>query len=376
MRFFTKPILSTLLLLFIFAASIDAANKFTLVIDAGHGGHDHGAIGKITNEKTINLDVALKFGKMVEKNYPDVKVVYTRKTDVFIPLKRRADIANSNNADLFVSIHTNAARSTAAYGTETYVLGLHKTQANLDVAMRENSVITLEEDYKEKYNGFDPKSIDSYIMFEFMQDRNLDKSLRFASLVEQKFSGIKRHSRGVRQAGFVVLYQTATPSVLVELGFISNANEERYLKSETGRDQLARSIYHAFEAYKREHDKKSGIVHEQVAVAADVVPAVTSPAAVSVPATDASAEGLVYKLQLFAIKKKLSAGSAEFKGLKNIDFHLEGGLYKYTYGVEATYGAIENLKKSIAGKFPDAYIIVYLDGRKLSPAEARPYLSK
>ena len=296
--------------------SLYANKKFVVVIDPGHGGHDAGAIGKITNEKTINLAVALKLGRMIEKNHSDVKVVYTRKSDVFIPLKRRADIANANHADLFISIHTNAARATSAYGTETFVLGLHKSQANLDVAMRENSVITLEEDYKEKYNGFDPKSIDSYIMFEFLQDRNVDKSLQMASLIEQRFKGIKRHSRGVKQAGFVVLYQTAVPSVLVELGFISNANEERFLVSDSGREQLAASIYRAFAEYKSEHDRKNVVITERVESGS------STPATVEQSSTaELNDNEIVYKIQLFALGKSLSAGHPEFKGLSNVEYY-------------------------------------------------------
>lgn len=249
-----------LFLLYNCSFNLNAQNtKFTLVIDPGHGGHDPGAIGKITREKDINLAVALKFGEMVSSAYNDVRVIYTRNSDRFISLQERADVANSNHADLFISIHTNSAQSQSAFGTESFTLGLAKTKGNLDVAMRENSVILLEDDYKSKYKGFDPTSVDSYIMFEFMQDKYLDRSVSLASDIQSNFRGFSgRSDRGVRQAGFWVLYRSACPSVLVELGFISNPEEERYLASSSGQRSMAESVYRAFAKFKYDHDKRSG----------------------------------------------------------------------------------------------------------------------
>ena len=232
------------------------AKDFVVVIDAGHGGHDPGAIGKISKEKNINLKVALKLGNQIKQNCNDVKVVYTRSKDVFIPLDRRAEIANNAKADLFISIHTNAlANNRTAKGASTWTLGLAKSDANLEVAKRENSVILYEDDYKTRYAGFNPNSAESYIIFEFMQDKYMEQSVHLASLVQKQFRHhCKRIDRGVHQAGFLVLKASAMPSILVELGFISTPEEERYLNTDEGTTTLAKGIYRAFLAYKREHE--------------------------------------------------------------------------------------------------------------------------
>ncbi|MFN4957997.1 MAG: N-acetylmuramoyl-L-alanine amidase [Cyclobacteriaceae bacterium] len=223
-----------------------------VVIDAGHGGKDPGTVGKRGKEKDITLNVALKLGNHIEKNIPGVKVVYTRKTDKFIELYDRATIANEAKADLFISIHVNAIPNKAAHsGTETYVMGLHKTESNLEVAKRENSVIMLDDNYKEKYEGFDPGSAESYILFSLTQNAYLESSLLFADKVENQFkSRVGRRSHGVKQAGFIVLWKTAMPSVLIETGFITNEKEEAFLLSENGQDLLASGIYRAFKEYK------------------------------------------------------------------------------------------------------------------------------
>ena len=229
--------------------------KFTLVIDAGHGGKDPGAIGRFSREKNINLSVAKAFGQLVEKNCPDVEVIYTRKTDVFVPLARRAEIANQSQADLFVSIHTNAMPGRAvARGAETYTLGMARADENLEVAKRENSVILVEEDYKERYEGFDPTSAESYIIFELMQDQYMAQSVDFARLIQKEFRTTGgRADKGVHQAGFLVLRETSMPSVLVELGYISTHDEEAFLNSQNGIRKMSQSIYNAFRAYKRLH---------------------------------------------------------------------------------------------------------------------------
>ena len=226
---------------------------FTLVIDAGHGGKDPGAAGRKSKEKNINLAVALELGRLVAKNCPDVKVVYTRKTDVFVELDERARIANKAKADLFISIHVNStAARVGPQGTETYTLGMHRAADNLEVAKRENSVITLESNYEQRYEGFDPKSSESYIIFELMQDQNMEKSVRLARLIQQQMrSSAKRVDKGVFQAGFLVLRATSMPSALVELGYINNPTEEQYLTSKDGQAALARRIYNAFVQYKK-----------------------------------------------------------------------------------------------------------------------------
>ena len=240
---------------FVSLADVEKRN-FTLVIDAGHGGHDAGAVGAYSKEKDINLKVALAFGRLVENNCPDVKVVYTRKTDVFIPLQRRADIANNNKADLFVSVHTNALPAgRQAYGSETYTLGMARANANLAVAKRENSVITLESDYKSTYQGFDPNKAESYVIFEFMQDKFMKQSVDLATCIQRQYASAGRPNKGVHQAGFLVLRNTSMPSVLTELGFITTPSEEAYLNSQQGVTELSRSIYNGFLAYRRIHQR-------------------------------------------------------------------------------------------------------------------------
>ena len=229
--------------------------KFTLVIDPGHGGHDVGAMGKFSKEKDINLRTALAFGKYVERNCNDVKVIYTRKTDVFVTLHGRAEIANKAKADLFISIHTNSLPGKKiSRGLETYTLGMHRAADNLDVAKRENSVILVEKDYKKHYEGFDPNSSESYIIFEFLQDNNMAKSVELAKLVQSNVcSTANRPNKGVKQAGFLVLRETSMPSCLIELGFISTSDEERFLNNETHVDEMARGIYQAFVKYKNHY---------------------------------------------------------------------------------------------------------------------------
>lgn len=237
------------------------ARSFTVVIDAGHGGKDPGARGARINEKAINLAVALKLGAFIEERSKDVKVVYTRKTDRFVELDERADIANRNKANLFISIHTNAVkRGSSVQGTETYTLGLARTDENLEVAMSENSAILLEDNYKQRYEGFDPNSSESYIIFEFMQNRHVEQSISLASEIQKAFKDVKRVDRGVRQAGFLVLRKTSMPSVLVELGYISNQQEERYLASDEGQRALAGALYQAFVRYKQNYDRRTGTI--------------------------------------------------------------------------------------------------------------------
>ena len=349
-------------MLLIFSTAVLYSQKpFTVVIDAGHGGHDSGAVGKYSKEKNINLAVTKKLGNLINDTYPDVKVVYTRTTDVFLTLQQRADIVNNNKADIFFCIHTNATGGSSANGTETYILGLHKTKSNLEVAMSENSVMTLEDDYQTKYQGFDPNSVDSYIIFEFMQDKYLDQSLKLASLIESQFRNANRYSRGVRQAGFWVLHKSAAPSVLVELGFISNASEEKFLNTEEGKDQLSKAIFNAFEIYKRDYDKKSGkhiIVKDVPIYKAD-----NKKESVDV-------NQVTYKIQLFALEKRINPNSREFKKLSDVNYFREGDFYKYTFGEEGSFEKIEELRRSIADKFPHAYIIAFRGNQKITIGEA------
>ena len=259
-----KPLLLWALLVCYSMAFHAADKRFTLVIDAGHGGHDAGALGSFSKEKNINLNVALAFGQYVERNCPDVSVVYTRKTDKFVPLHERANIANRNKADLFVSIHTNALPGgRIARGLETYTLGMHRAADNLDVAKRENSVILVEKDYKQHYEGFDPNSSESYIMFEFLQDKNMAQSVELARLVQKRVCATaNRPDKGVKQAGFLVLRETSMPSCLIELGFITTSDEEKLLNNDSGIDNLGRGIYLAFVDYKAKYDKRINVPYQ------------------------------------------------------------------------------------------------------------------
>ena len=410
--------------LFVSVSLFAGDSKFTVVLDAGHGGHDPGALGSITREKDINLAITLILGKEIEQNFKDVNVIFTRKTDTYLTLQERADVVNDNHSDLFICVHTNASLSASAYGAESFTLGLAKSKGNLDVAMRENSVIVLEKDYKSKYQGFDPTSVDSYIMFEFMQDKYIDKSNDMASIIQKQFSSYcNRSDRGVHQAGFWVLHRSACPSVLVEVGFISNPAEERYLSSAQGQSEMAKAIYNAFVIYKRDHDKKSGgqsvyvpktetytkkaeVIKNEVIPQTDTIIPINPKAKttdvtvasttrknenISVSSNNSikntevvlatkkkdnvsmssnnSAETPVFKIQLFATRMNLKPDAPDFKGIGSTEYFVEGGLNKYTYGSETEYSKIEKKRLEIRSKFPDAFIIAFIGERKLSPKE-------
>ena len=267
--------------------SVNAATKrpFVLVIDAGHGGKDAGAVGQLTKEKDINLNVALALGRLVEQNCPDVKVIYTRKTDVFVTLQGRADIANRNKADLFISVHTNSSPvgKAAPMGAETYTLGMHRAADNLEVAKRENSVITQENNYKQTYHNFDPRKSESYIIFEFMQDRNMQQSVDLARAIQRNYTSSGRHNKGVHQAGFLVLRATSMPSVLTELGFISNAEEEKFLHSRQGVETLARAIFEGFKAYRQKHHAENVLSPENTNDEGEAQPLVAETTPISEP---------------------------------------------------------------------------------------------
>ena len=257
-----KKITLLLALMCMLVVTAFAANKrFTLVIDPGHGGHDAGARGAISMEKNINLTVALRFGKYVEQNMPEVRVIYTRKQDVFIPLHERANIANRANADLFISVHTNALPAgKVARGFETYTLGMHRAKDNLDVAMRENSVISMEKGFEQTYEGFDPKSSESYIIFEFIQGKNMERSVDLARMIQRSVCDDGcRPDKGVHQAGFLVLRETSMPGCLIELGFITTPDEERLLNDNAKVDDIAKGIYEAFAKYKNKYDRSFSV---------------------------------------------------------------------------------------------------------------------
>lgn len=349
----------------------DNNRPFVVVIDAGHGGTDPGAIGAIAQEKDLNLTVSLLAGKLIKEKYPEVDVLYTRETDVFIPLQKRADFVNKNNANLFICIHTNSSPIPAAKGAETFVLGTDKLDKNLDVAMRENAVIKLEADYQTKYHGFDPNSVDSYIMFELMQNQYLDQSLNYASLLQQQFAGtLKRGDRGVRQAAFWVLLKSACPSVLVEMGFISNAEEERFMASETGQQNIAQAVCDAFSSFYR---KVTDIKIDTTAVVPETKPtSETKPDSQSrdssetlptlkqdvKPAQDAKpAAQSLYAVQIFASHEQLQENDYRFDGLKGCKFILIGEWYKYYYGETPDKEQAFQLQKQLNDRFPGCFVI-------------------
>lgn len=354
------------------------AKDFVVVIDAGHGGNDPGAVGKISKEKNINLNVALKLGKLIEQNCPDTKVIYTRKRDVFISLNRRAEIANNAKADLFISIHTNAvAKNKTVKGASTWTLGLAKSDANLEVAKRENSVILYESDYETRYAGFNPNSAESYIIFEFMQDQYMSQSVHLASLVQKEFKQTcKRIDRGVHQAGFLVLKASAMPSILVELGFISTPEEERYLNTENGQKTLANGIYQAFLTYKREQkittesDDSNPTLLETPTETVEKV-ALTKPANKKASKeTTNKASDIVFKIQILTSSKPLAKNDKRLKGLKGTEYYQEGGIYKYTYGANSDYNQVLRTKRSITPKFKDCFIIAFKNGKKMNVNKA------
>lgn len=493
------------LLLIMVATALQAAAKdrFTLVIDPGHGGHDAGAVGSFSKEKNTNLNVALAFGKYVENNCPDVRVIYTRKTDIFIPLHTRADIANRNKADLFISIHTNSLPGgRIARGLETYTLGMHRANDNLEVAKRENSVILVEKDYKQRYQGFDPRSSESYIMFELIQDKNMEKSVELARAVQRRTcASANRPNKGVKQAGFLVLRETSMPSCLIELGFISTADEERFLNSKDGIDKLGFGIYQAFLDYKKKSDaatqpsyqiqepekvnvptiatpsqkqqapktkndktdnkplannipqakpktdnktQKNQVLQELANARAgrttvddnnkkpstDVDSILMAdptrnnqtgkdssqqgepimPASKPTPKAEQNAETAakpvqkteeepvktatkptvktvekpantvftpqqtsgqpIFKVQILASSARQNPNSPMLKGLENVDYYEENGMFKYTVGASTDYQEIYQLRKSLSERFPEAFIIAFKDGRRANVQQA------
>lgn len=355
------------------------AKKFVVVIDAGHGAHDAGAVNRKLKikEKDINLKTALKLGEMIEKNCPDVKVVYTRKKDVFVELHRRAQIANNAKADLFISIHTNSVAKGTVRGAETYTLGMARAEENLAVAKRENEVILLESNYQTTYKGFNPNSSESYIIFEFMQDANMSQSVSFAKKVQSQFrNNSKRIDKGVKQAGFLVLRETSMPSVLIELGFISTDDEAQYLISEKGSSSMAQSIYRAFVSYKNgrsnEHSPATPAVvePEPEPEPEPSQPEVEKPATPAPATVPASQEAPVFKIQILTSDRPLKNGDARFKGLKNIENYKEGNIYKYTYAASTNYNEVLRKKKEITSKFKDCFIIAFRNGVKMDVNEA------
>ena len=382
-----------------------AGKRFTLVIDAGHGGRDAGCVGAISKEKDLTLHYALAFGRMVERNCPDVRVIYTRKTDVFLELWQRAEIANKNKADLFVSVHINALPDKhIARGVQTYTLGRGERtgkkgiQENLEVAKRENSVILMEKNYKTTYHGFDPNSPESNIMFEFIQDNNMEHSVQLAKFMQRYIcAATGRQDQGAHQNNLAVLRLTSMPSCLLELGFISTPDEERFLNAESSTQRYARGMYNAFVAYKNKYH--TGGRKSDFAIAETEIQKAESSTGEALKQTTENSKGEalkqkaesrkqsnepakeeekaeetpslpVFKVQILTASTKLAANSRLLKGETDVDFYQEGGILKYTRGASADYNEIYRLRKQLLDKFPEAFIIAFRNGEKMDVREA------
>jgi N-acetylmuramoyl-L-alanine amidase len=351
----------------------------TVVIDAGHGGKDPGAVGKYSKEKDIVLAVALKTGKYIEQNLPDVKVIYTRKRDEFIELHRRAAIANENNADVFISIHCNASKSRQAYGAETFVMGEHRSEANLEVAMLENKAILFEENQEEEYGGFDPANTAAYIALNLVQSEHKAQSIKLAQKVQQQFTErVGRKDRSVQQAGFLVLYRTAMPSILVELGFITHPSEEAFLKSEEGQVYMASAIFRAFKEFKTEYELENAPpIRQQLEKATKEVEARnntnTQPSAqkeTSKPAVQQKSD-VVFRVQFATYQNKIELTDKRFKGIETPWSYFHNGLWKYTSGSFTSYEqALKHLEKLKKTGFQDAFVVAFEGNNRISIDQA------
>jgi len=405
---------------------IQSNGQMKVVIDAGHGGHDPGCLGKKSKEKDIALGISLKLGKYIEDHYSDVKVIYTRKSDQFLELHERAEIANNAKADLFICIHCNSACffdrkkkkemcNSEIAGVESWVMGLNKSEANLEVAKRENEVILLEKDYTKQYGGFDPNSPEANILFSLYQNSYLDQSLRIASLVQQEMKVIGRSGRGVKQAGFLVLYKTSMPSILIETGFLSNAAEEKFLLSQKGQDQLARSIFNAFKSYKSSVQQIKSERAEDVPVdtppvkkeaeekkfgtllnLGDSAPEVSSPAnskksevivtskdtlksgvktqekkPLDTKTTPVSNDVVLWSVQFYTSPKPLSDNHKIYKEFNDVKEYFENGMYKYSVGLLTERSEAGKLQSKLRQQgYKDAFVIAFLNDRKISIKEA------
>ena len=336
--------------------------KFIVVLDAGHGGNDPGNIGNGYREKTIALKVVKEIRNELQK-INDIKVILTRDKDVLINLWKRGEIANKAKADLFVSIHCDS-HSSNAYGAGTFVLGLHANKRNFDVAKRENAVISLEDNYRERYKGFDPNSEESVLGLTLLQEENLDKSFLLAADIQQNFSkALKRKNRGVKQAGFVVLHQTYMPSVLIELGFLTNKNEGKFLNSKSGQQKMAKEIARSIKKYYNQLKLNTVAVNDQISIENTKVDS-------TIRDEDKLDEEVVFKIQIASSKNKIQLKSYNFKGLKNVQRVKVGSYYKYYFGVTTNYNKVKNsLLKAKSKGYSDALIAAFKKGEKVSLTE-------
>lgn len=335
-----------------------------VVIDAGHGGKDPGAVGSKYREKDIVLKISLKLGEYIKENFEDVEVIYTRKTDKFVQLYKRSEIANNNNADLFISIHCNAVNSASPYGSETYAMGLHKNEANLEVAKQENASVLLEDNYKQQYDGFDPNSPEAHIIFSLYQNTYLEQSLKLASKVQYQFrERVKRHDRGVKQAGFLVLWRTTMPAILVESGFLSNPKEQKFLGSKKGQAYIASAIYRAFRNYKLEmegdmEEKPS----EKVIAKKDTSDQKT---------VEEVKDDVFFAVQFTTSSRKKEVDDPLFSNVENVKRYHHKGLYKYYVGHERSLNAAVILQHKMQKKgYDDAFVIAFVNDRRVTVSKA------
>ena len=365
--------------------SYGQSNLFKVTLDAGHGDHDFGAVYSGRVEKNINLAIVLKVGRLLEQN-PKIDVIYTRKTDVFIDLIERANIANRADANIFVSIHCNANKNTEGYGTETYVMGMSKVASNLEAAKKENSVITLEKDYKQKYEGFDPNSPEATIGIDLMAEEYLDNSISLASKIQDGFAALGKKIRhgGVKQAPFMVLHKAYMPRVLIETGFISNPTEGSDLNSEEGQNEIARAIANAIISYKNEYFGNGTVDNDIERPSQKIMETpkkdTTSPvkpkpnlevSATKKAANNQDASGIIYKVQLSASIKKVELTPSNFNGLKDISMVSENKYYKYMYGETPDYNeAKKRLQEAKTRGYSSAYLIAFKNGTKISVQDA------
>jgi N-acetylmuramoyl-L-alanine amidase len=374
----TSSILICLILFFVAVITAGAQTEpltsikvKTVVIDAGHGGNDPGAIGVRSKEKDVTLAIALRLGKYIKENLPDVKVVYTRDKDIFVPLFERADIANKNKADLFISIHANANPRKYIYGSETYVMGDDKNDMNFEVAKAENAVILMEDDYSTRYEGFDPNSVESYIIFNLVQRTHLNQSLAMAGKIQDQFrERARRTDRGVKQAGFLVLWRTSMPSVLVESGYITHPDEEKYLSSANGQDYLASAIFRAFRDYKQEIESSSNFsMRTPPQNSGGTIEKISSP-------EPPQLNEVYYKVQLFSSRNQFNLSDPVFSEYQNVEEYFSHDWYKYAYGRYPSYEEAGIDLRTIKNKFPDAFIIAVNGGRIIPLDEAKQLINK
>mgnify|MGYP003288569833 CR=1 FL=1 len=368
-RLFTRLVIPMLLLmLYVPQAVAQKKGKekpFTVVIDPGHGGVDPGALGRKSKEKDINMNVSKLLASMIDDKYPEVKVIFTRTTDVKIPLVQRADIANKANADLFISIHSNASKSKTANGCETFTLGAGSSVEAKAAAMYENEVILSEDNFEEIYKGFDPRSSESYIIFELIRNHDMELSAEIAQMVQVGMvKESKLTNRGVSSAGFLVLHRTVMPSILVELGFITNSKDENLIASKEGQKKLAKGIFEGFSKYYEIYGQKKEKSNDK-----PVVKTNESKINNTTPQKEVSKDKPVFKLQIFASSSKLAPGDKRFKGEK-AQYYTENGVYKYTIGESNSYEEIQQIKKNLSEKFKEAFVVAFLNGKKINTQEA------